>query len=188
MGDNTAAVDVEVPDEETHEWTDKEAEETPVEWGRCLWCKIPKEEWAEDVEAITVEDGKVTETLCSSCRTDLRLYKRVYSVQVCAHDGFGPEAKRVIGRHFSAMLEEVEEVMDAEDAAMLRPPMDSNAAKGRHPSHSRDVSEEEERHIERGNTSAYGVTEDAPEDPGVNPHLTEEQREALLNGGEDVDE
>lgn len=164
MSKNHNHEDVEVPDEDTHDWTDKEAAETPVEYGRCMWCKIPREEWDEDVEALTVDGMGDTETLCSSCRTDLRLYKRVYSVQVCAHDGFGPEAKRVIGRHFSAMLKEVEEVMDAEDAAMLRPPMDSNAAKGRRPSHSRDVSEDEERTIDRGNTSAYAATEAAGED------------------------
>lgn len=177
-----------IPDEDGGEWSDQEAEEIPVEHGRCVWCKIPQEEWAEDVEAVTVDDGDSTETLCSSCHTDLRLYKRVYSVQVVAHDGFGPEAKRVIGRHFSAMLEEIEEVMGEDGAAMLRPPVDSNAAKGRDLSHARDMSEEE-RTVARGDGAAYGATEANVEDPGENPHVSEEYRERVAeDGGEETED
>lgn len=130
--------------EEGREWSDEEAKQTPVDPERCVFCKVPRHEWDPEVVGYPVEGPDGSEVICSSCHTDLRLYKRVYSVLVLAHDGFGPEAKRVIGRHFNRMLEEIEALMPEDEEATLRPPTDSNAAKGRDPTHANVDADEAE--------------------------------------------
>lgn len=122
--------------EESGEWTETEARETPVPDYRCVWCKLPRAEWDESVPAHELDTG---EALCGTCLRDLRYYKRVLSVQIVAHDGFGPAVKQAIDRHLRNLMEEVRELTDTPpDEEIIRPPMDSNASvrapsQGRHP-------------------------------------------------------
>jgi len=111
-------------DEEEREWTEEEARETPVPEYRCLWCKIPMDEWGEDTR--TVELGTV-EVLCSHCHEDIRFYKRFLTVQIAAHDGFGPEVRRLMGKHFNNMAEDMEEIFPGDKDAFLQPPRNTNA-------------------------------------------------------------
>jgi hypothetical protein len=111
-------------DEEGKEWEEQEARETPVPKYRCLWCKIPMDEWAEETESVEVETGEV---LCSECIMDLRYYKRFLTVQIAAHDGFGPEVRRLMGKHFNNMAEDMEELFPDDKDAFLQPPRNSNA-------------------------------------------------------------
>ena len=122
----------ETDDEESREWDEAEARETPVPEYRCLWCKIPMDEWGEDVRCVEV--GTEGEVLCSECRKDLRYYKRFLTVQIAAHDGFGPEVRRLMGKHFKNMAEDMEDLFPGDKDAFLQPPRNSNAH-GRHYEH-----------------------------------------------------
>lgn len=115
-----------------HEWSVDEARETPVEDYRCVFCKVPMAEWGEDMEAHEI--GTTDESLCGECLRDLRYYKRVLSVLIVAHDGFGPAVRQAVDRHFRNLMEEVRDLTDTPaDEDILRPPHDSNA-RGRGPS------------------------------------------------------
>lgn len=124
------------PDNGRTDWDEKDAEETEVSDLRCVWCKIHMEEWPDDLRAREIDTGEV---LCENCLKDLRRYKRILSVQIVAHDGFGPAVRQAIDRHLKDMLEEVRELTGADpDEDIIRPPMDSNAhgrapSQGQHP-------------------------------------------------------
>jgi hypothetical protein len=117
-----------------YEWAVTEARETEVADYRCVFCKVPKAEWAEDMAHHELHTG---EGLCGECLRDLRYYKRVISVLIVAHDGFGPAVRQAVDRHFRDLIGEVRGLTDtAADKKILRPPHDSNARRapnqGRH--------------------------------------------------------
>ena len=144
-------------DAHEHEWAVTEARETKVEDYRCVFCKVPQAEWAEDMERHELNTG---ESLCAECLRDLRYYKRAFSVLIVTHDGFGPAVRQAVDRHFHNLTEEIRELTDTPaDKEILHPPDESNA-RGRAPSQGRREAAE----------SVLMVDEES---------LSEEQREAV---------
>lgn len=96
------------PDEEDgKEWTDEEAEVTPVSDLRCVWCKTHMEEWPDERHAREIDTGEV---LCEPCLKDLRKYKRAISWLFVKHPDFeGTEVGEIMERHLNAMEDEVHE-------------------------------------------------------------------------------
>jgi len=158
--DERDATDYPESDKDAHEyeWAVTEARETEVADYRCVFCKVPQAEWAEDMERHELNTG---ESLCGECLRDLRYYKRVLSVLIVAHDGFGPAVRQAVDRHFHNLIEEVRELTDTPaDKEILRPPHESNA-RGRAPSQGRH---------EAAEPDVLMVDEES---------LSEEQREAV---------
>lgn len=67
------------PDFEGGEWDTDDARAEPVADDRCVWCKWPREEWADDVGAHEIGTGEV---ICSNCLSDSRQYKRKSIVDI----------------------------------------------------------------------------------------------------------
>jgi len=108
------------------DWTQQDARQTPVDSDKCLFCKIPRDDWDTDVSPVLVGGGEV---LCSNCLGDLRQYQRYQYIMTFVSGGFAPGAKHIIHQHFEEARDEVVNQYP-DDAGMFPIPTQKSDAEG----------------------------------------------------------
>lgn len=86
------------------DWDQQEARETTVPNDRCVWCKLPQDEWDEEIEAVPVGEEEI---VCSNCLGDLREYGRYEKLQISVSSAFGPAVRIIVLDYLEELASEL---------------------------------------------------------------------------------
>ncbi|QLG47904.1 hypothetical protein [Natrinema halophilum] len=84
-------------------WETDEARAESVDDDRCVWCKWPRDEWDDDVDAHEIDTGEV---VCSNCLGDQRRYKRTVTFDLFYPGHWADDDQNeAIGEKYGDLLE-----------------------------------------------------------------------------------
>lgn len=93
-------------------WDQQPARNIAVDADTCVFCKLPKDQWDDDVDAVDLSTGEI---VCSQCLRDLREYNRYRKFLIVVSDGYAPAARTIIHEGFEEMARDLADVYDDDD-------------------------------------------------------------------------